>query len=905
MSINAKYIGQSTIQVSTSFLNGQSSSNLVSFMTFANCVADAMTGTQPLQVGSLSGVTFDAATVGVTAQTAALYSPTPSSNTGWTYYDAFWGGQDGTAGSNSPIYTQVFRSVNKDGITAKNIVLRYNTKEQVINATTYQYWDTQANYDNGTISTTAVVSPTATAPSGNSVITVSSATSIAVGQQVYGSSNVSPLTTVTAINGTAITLSTPIVGSLSSTTLNFANMLHTGTNEAWTYFDSAPVSYNLTACDLIINVSPRWCILHSYLFGEPTMWAGVVETAREDILDTPVAKSPCWGWVSSTLWALGASNISPTAATKSLVSGTGNDHTLISMPKTKIGNSGVAAAKGWGADYGVTSVPTWLANTAGPMIYHLGTNALNPLGKFNANAWDSSRRLTLPIKPIGDFGLQTVTNYGQIYGMKVLAPVGQNMNKINLAVDSDGNSNTAASDRSHWLLNCHYKGTDGNNYFTTTGITNAQWAVASKPLGMVSVGSMIYYFSATTIGKVDIVTGGDFTIISGQTGFTDIKYDGERYVYVTSSTPAIGIIKIDIANDNYSTTVTASWSSGGAVGASTFVVSGATGSIMPGQTISGTGLAAGTVVTAFNPGTNTVSISPVTIGAMQAGTITFTNTTIVSVYYSAAGYSTLAINGDTICAANSTPAAAPTFTRFVRQSSTGAPQQFIATANSVFTTVSLTDTVQVKDMTADFEGNFWAGAIFTTAANAKPIRIDRNLAAGNTLPTWSATIYPTALMSGINYNMIDGNNLLMFGTQTAGAGTTSMVQVNPRTYTVISNVVGAGETSATAAYSSGSYAKIQGNLTYLPRNSGASGYPQLIGLGRTVTNVLPAPILNADIVTTLGSTTTGNTAMLSDGARVFLSAESTIRYFTNFNGGTINGGNPVTGVTFGQVAIPG
>lgn len=905
MTINAKYIGQSTIQITNSFQNGQGNTSLVPFMTFANAIADAMTGTQPLQVGSLSQITFDAAQAGVTPQTASLYSPTPSSNTGWTYYDAFWGGQDGTAGSTSAIYTQVFRSVNKDGITAKNIVLRYNTREQVINTTTYQYWDTQANYDLGYINITAnTATPTGTCATGNNVIVVSANTNIQIGQLV-AAANVSPLTTVTNVIGNSIILSSPVVGPVTGT-VQFSNMLHTGTNEAWTYFDSAPIPYNLSLCDFIVNVSPRWCILHSYLNGEPGMWAGVVETAREDIMDTPSAKNPCWGWVSSTLWGLGA-NISPSIATKSLTAAAGatnNDHTLISMPRTKIGNSGVAAAKGWAGDFGITSSPTWLANTAAPMIYYLGSAG----GKFAANAWDTARRLTLPIKPIADFGLSTVTNYGQIFGMKVLAPVGQNMNKISIAADSDGNSNTAALDRSHWLLNCHYKPADGNNWLTANNSTigNAQWAVTAKPLGMVSVGSVLYYFTATTIGKVDMITGANQDIVTAQSGLSDIKYDGERYVYVVSTSTAVSIYKIDITNDNVGTTVSKTYASGGAQGAATFVLTDATG-VLVGQSVSGTGIGAGAIVTGISTNTITVSVS----NALQVTSqtpIIFTNSQIISTLGSAAGFNVIAINGDTICVANNTASATPTFTRFVRQQQSTIPAPLVTTTFApVCTAATVNDSVQIRDLIADFEGNFWAAPIFTTVTNTRPIRIDRNPSA--TLPvltflnTTVANTYGPTVYTSVNINMIDGNNIHVYGTQTAAAAT-QYVQFNPRSLSVIANGAGPIITASTAG-ASGSYAKIQGNIMYLHKHSTANGVSQLIPLGRTITNVLPAPVNQTDITYNYGSFTTFGTVMFWDGVKLFMSSENSIRYFSNFNGGTINGGNPINNViTLGQVVIP-
>jgi hypothetical protein len=468
MSITAKYIGSSTIQISTTFAAASGNTNLTSFAKFANTVVDAMTNTTSLTGtnGVLSGTAFTA-DAGITAQTAS----------GWTLFDSFWGGQNATAGTSSPVYTQVFRSLNADGITYKNIIFRYNTKEQVINTSTCEYWDTSTNYDAGSPSTPTIRSPT---------------------------------------------------------------------NEAWTYFDCAPIGYNLATCDLLINVSPRWCAVHSYLNNEASLWSGVFENAREDIMDTPTAKYPCWGWISSTLWMLGAAtpNAKPLAAA---------DHTLYSMPRTRQGYTGVTAAKAWSGDYGITAVPNWLATTAASFIFYLG----NQTNKFIANAWDGSRRLTLPIKPVSDYST-TVANYGQLYGIKLVAPIGSNMNKITVPTDANGNASITGTDRTHWLLNCHYKTytNETTSWFPQTGGTgNVTWAtetiaVGGRPISIASTGAAYYCImnGGASVVKINAITK-IYSTVYATTGITDMKYDGERFLYITSSTAANALCRFDTADD--------------------------------------------------------------------------------------------------------------------------------------------------------------------------------------------------------------------------------------------------------------------------------------------------------------------------------------------------------------------
>jgi len=78
MTISAKYIGTSTIQVSTQFTPTSGAGNLTTFMTFANTIADAITDTTVGAAGALGGVTF-----------TALSGVTPQTDSGWTLFDSF------------------------------------------------------------------------------------------------------------------------------------------------------------------------------------------------------------------------------------------------------------------------------------------------------------------------------------------------------------------------------------------------------------------------------------------------------------------------------------------------------------------------------------------------------------------------------------------------------------------------------------------------------------------------------------------------------------------------------------------------------------------------------------------------------------------------------------------------
>lgn len=738
MAITATHIGQSTIQVSATFTSASGAANLNSFDKFSQTIADAITGTRAGVAGTLSGIVF----TGSGEQTS----------TGWTLFDSFWGGKDNVNNISSPLYTQVFRSLNEDGVSYKNIIIRYDTKNGTINTSTCDFWDTLANYN--------------------------AATPAACGALTRGP-----------------------------------------TSEAWTYFDCAPVGYNLTTCDMIIMVDPHHCVLHSYLNNEPSLWSGVFEVAREDLTDTAAANYPCWGWVSSTLWCLGAATI----AAKPLAT---TDHTLICFPRTRSGSAGIAAARGWAADYGATAYPTWLITTGASFIYYLG----NQVNKFISNAWDSTRRLALPIKPVADYSAAAIANYGQIFGLKVIAPIGVNMNKITLPVDSDGNAvPTGGTDRPHWLLNCHHKTYDNTN--TTSWFTNGSWtneviACGGRVEKIVSVGANYYCMltGGSKVVKVNAITKA-ITDVLVAGGYTDMRFGTERYLYVTSTT---GITCLDIADD--------------------------------------------------------------------------TTKTIIAI---SGGLSAVAINQDTVIAAGITqPTAGVTrFYRFVAPAVNQPSSAFVAT--TLFPTVDspvagASENQTVRDIICDHEGNAWAVGLLTTGLIAN-FRILRVTASGSIACTAYTIANPAAMPSNVCLQQIDGNNMILWSAVTSSV--IYQVTFNPRTLLNV-NSQNVGTASALTPNTDMSAIKVQGALLAVPRGSGVADNVFVNSLGRSATVTAPlAPIFQLD-QSTLQGWSSANQFVLWDGARIIAGTETGIKLYSNVNGGLTVGGNPITNMNLGQVAIP-
>lgn len=439
MAISATWIGTGTVQITATGLT-----NTLADLT--NAVADAIAGTQPTVNGALSNITFAAAS-GVTAEVSS----------GWTLHDSFTSGI---------IFTQVFKSLNLDGVSYKNIILRWNIITQELDTSTCESWN--------------------------------------------------------------------------ATT-------HTPTNECYTYFNCATLGFKLNQFDLVIMVNPRLICLHNYIGGDVGLWAGVFENMREDVNDTAANGYPCWGWMSSTLWLLGAQSVSSVPIQ-------GNDNPLICMPRTRNGNTGLAAAKTWAMDFGLGVHPYWASGPAPAINYYLGSQQ----NKFTTTSWDTSKREVLPIKPIHGY-TATPTNYGQLMGVKLVSNAGDDMTKLQVSVDSNGNFSNTGTLKDHWLLNTHWRHDQaaGNVWWSNASIKivkSEYTAAAGERIEyMCSTGNAWYGITASTgnkLIKIDTTNGSSTTIATaGATQFFDIKFDGERFVYFGTGT---GLRRLDTQNDTVS-----------------------------------------------------------------------------------------------------------------------------------------------------------------------------------------------------------------------------------------------------------------------------------------------------------------------------------------------------------------
>jgi hypothetical protein len=289
-----------------------------------------------------------------------------------------------------------------------------------------------------------------------------------------------------------------------------------------------------------------------------------------------------------------------------------------------------------------------------------------------------------------------------LFGLKVLAPIGQNMNKITIPCDSDGNASGTGTDRAHWLLNNHHKtfSTDNTAWFANTGWTFENLAFGGRPEAICYTGVSIYAILAGggSVVRFRLDTKTVNTIVSGG-GYTDIEFDGERYVYVTSSTASIALTRIDTADDSTIVTLT---------------------------------------------GAN--------------------------------GFGAIGINGNTVVCSPIAAANAPVFNRYIAQASTGTVTTITAASPATVASPALpaAETQIVRDIKADFEGNFLASPIPVANTSFRIVKIPFN----GTAPTLITTVASSGVPVNLGVQMLDGNNAISWHAVSSGA--LDQAQFNPR-----------------------------------------------------------------------------------------------------------------------------
>lgn len=302
---------------------------------------------------------------------------------------------------------------------------------------------------------------------------------------------------------------------------------HVGTNEVWTFNRAGWHGIHLSGCDVILMVTPYWCVLQTFIRNNPSVWSGVFEVAREAPEDTAAAGYPCFVWMHS-----GAVMTGTTTAQ------------YASFPRNRAGNTGVAAVtNGWQTPYIRLGTMT-----------NIDGQTLVPLTTY---AWDTTKKIVHSMRPT--YGTSEI--HGRVYGLKASYNIGAPYNRVSLPVDTSFNYSSTGTATEHWVLGHTHCGNAATMVQVGAPLSGyASGASTSTIPGYIRscifTGTTFYITHATGICKLDGTTAGlaaTATAIAGVSAVDhhDIVFDG-RYIYASSPT---GITRLDTTNNDAVTTL--------------------------------------------------------------------------------------------------------------------------------------------------------------------------------------------------------------------------------------------------------------------------------------------------------------------------------------------------------------
>lgn len=331
---------------------------------------------------------------------------------------------------------------------------------------------------------------------------------------------------------------------------------HVPTNEVNPYCYSMPIGLMPNASDLVVFASPRWMLFQGFIRNDPGPWHGVVEVEREAPEDTAAAGYPCWAWINSITF-MQAMNASSGSADS-----IGTGYFACSFPRTRQGYTGVQASN----------------NFRFPWLYDLNAGTTNqiPMDLLAAQTygtsygWDTNKKILRSIRALMMTGAQTLS--GRFFGLKVIPPTGDLMNKVTVPVDSDKFFSPSGTNADHWILNTTGRqhnaavtvGTGGGLLSNTQSIGIGS-TIANAATCMVSDG-LGYYIACNNnpVARVDAATG-SVTTIANTSGVTAMVFDGGRYIYgIIHNTTSL--VRIDTQSSDAVSTLALPAAGGMAIG---------------------------------------------------------------------------------------------------------------------------------------------------------------------------------------------------------------------------------------------------------------------------------------------------------------------------------------------------
>jgi hypothetical protein len=223
---------------------------------------------------------------------------------------------------------------------------------------------------------------------------------------------------------------------------------------------------------------------------------------------------------------------------------------LICMPRTANGSTRINAAIGWGCDFGVTISPSKDLLNASGFMHQIGSAYPS---RYSVDGFDDTKKPLLPMKPIHRYQDYKNYPYGKIFGLSAVNSVVDSidLNKVSIPVDSDGNFSVDGAMRDAFLLNNHWKSDDASeaSWFGNTAHQTVSAVIGETAKFIQTIGEKHYVL--TTSNKLLVVDAYFLTstLLSTVGALRDCKFDGERYIYVSSAT---GIYRIDTIDNSIS-----------------------------------------------------------------------------------------------------------------------------------------------------------------------------------------------------------------------------------------------------------------------------------------------------------------------------------------------------------------
>lgn len=348
----------------------------------------------------------------------------------------------------------------------------------------------------------------------------------------------------------------------TSTCESWSLSTHAPTNETWSGGGIFPHGYDIKDSIILINATPRHCVLWTFIKNEPGFWSGVFEFERVAAEDTASAATPVpnWAWTNSLI--LGTPYGNAAALTTSTI--------MFAFPRTADGLTGARAASVYApvTNRGMfpPNYPTGtIAITRDPNMLHLASYANNISFGNITYGWDTLKSVASPISA------DAIIKYmplGRMYNAGITKSIGGALDTVFVNLDNTGGWPNAAGSSVESLILPLNGGCEHDSFLTgdatTTGTTRITTTlpVGTTATKVISVGNNLWIGTNFGIYTYDMGTGANGTTtlrvphnVGG--GVLDVVFDGARTVYGSLNN---GIVAVD--TETFTTSTISTISSG-------------------------------------------------------------------------------------------------------------------------------------------------------------------------------------------------------------------------------------------------------------------------------------------------------------------------------------------------------